>query len=137
MGFADVNFLAVGVATVLAFALGALWYSPLLFAKPWTAGHGYSPDQVKEMQAGMGLTYAISFLCWLVMATALALVAPHFGEGVGAMIHMGVLLWLGFSATVGLTNNRFSGTPFSVWVIDSGYQVGSIVIMAVVLGLWS
>ena len=34
MSLADVNFLAVGIATVLAFALGALWYSPVLFAKP-------------------------------------------------------------------------------------------------------
>ena len=137
MGFEDVNLLAVGVATVLTFALGALWYSPLLFAKPWMAGHGYTPDQVKEMQAGMGPTYAISFLSWLVMATVLALVAPHFGEGVGAMLHMGVLLWLGFSATVGLTNNRFSDKPLSLWLIDAGYQIGSIVIMAVVLGLWT
>ena len=137
MSLADVNFLAVGLATVLAFVLGALWYSPLLFGKRWMAGHGYTPERMKEVQSGMGLTYALSFLCWLVMATVLAMVAPHFGEGIGAMVHMGVLLWFGFSATVGLTNNRFSDKPIIVWVIDAGYQLGSIAIMAVVLGLWN
>ena len=134
--FEDVNVLAVAVGAVLAFALGALWYSPVLFAKPWMAGHGYTADKVKEMQAGMGPAYAVSFLCWLVMATVLASIAPHFGEGVGAMLHTGLLLWLGFSATVGLTNNRFSDKPISVWVIDAGYQVLSVAIMSVVLGLW-
>ena len=78
------------------------------------------------MQAGMGPAYAISFLCWLIMATVLALVAPHFGEGAGATLHMGLLLWFGFSATGGLTNNRFSDKPISVWLIDAGYQVVSV-----------
>ncbi|PYO76509.1 MAG: hypothetical protein DMD63_14300 [Gemmatimonadetes bacterium] len=30
-----VNYLAVLVATVVVFVLGWLWYSPLLFFKPW------------------------------------------------------------------------------------------------------
>ena len=135
--FGDVNFHAVGIAAVLAFALGALWYSAVLFAKPWMAELGYTEERFKEMQAGMGATYAISFLCWLVMATVLASIAPHFGDGVGATLHMGLMLWLGFGTTVALTNNRFSDTPIVVWVIDAGYQVVSVAIMAVVLGLWT
>ena len=135
--FGDINFLAVGIAAVLAFALGALCYSPMLFAKPWMAGVGYTEERFKEMQAGMGPTYAISFLCWLVMATVLASSAPRFGDGVGPTLHIGLMLWLGFGTTVGLTNNRFSDTPIVVWVIDAGYQVVSVAIMAVVLGLWT
>ena len=136
MGFAEVNYLAVGLAAVLSFALGMLWYSPLLFAKPWMAGHGYTEADLKRMQSGMGPTYALSFVCWFVMATVLAVVAGHFGEGVGPTFHVGLHLWLGFSATVGLTNNRFSDKPLSLWAIDAGYQVASIGVMAVVLGLW-
>lgn len=137
MSLAELNFLAVGTATVLTFVLGGLWYSPLLFGKPWMAGHGYTETELREKQAGMGPTYAISFVCWLVMAAVLALVAPHFGDGVLPTLHMGLLLWLGFAATVGLTNNLFSDNPFSLWAIDAGYQVVSIAIMAVVLGLWT
>ena len=136
MGFEDVNILAVGAATVLAFALGALWYSPVLFARPWMAAHGFSDERIKELQTGTSPAHAISFACWLMMATVLALIAPHFGDGIGAILLMGILLSLGFSATTGLTQNRFSGKPVSLWVIDSGYQIASIVIMSVVLGLW-
>lgn len=137
MEFAEVNYLAVGLATVLAFALGMLWYSPVLFAKPWMAGHGYKAEDFEEMEGGMTLTYGISFLCWFVMATVLAAVAPNFGEGVGATLATGLILWLGFSATIGLTNNLFSDKPRIVWVIDAGYQTASVVLMSVVIGLWT
>ncbi len=133
----NVNFLAVGLATVLSFVFGALWYSPLLLAKPWMPAHGYTAEQVKEMQPSMGPTYAIPFICWGLMATTLAMIAPHFGEGFGGTFHIGLMLWLGFSATVGLTNNRFSGKPLNAWLIDAGYQLGSVAIMAAVLGLWT
>ena len=135
MGFEDVNFLAVGVATVPAFVLGALWYSPVLFARPWMAAHGFTEERIKELQSRASLAYATSFACWFVMATVLALVAPHFGDGVRAMLHVGLLLWLGFSATTGLTQNRFSDKPISLWTIDAGYQIASVTIMSVVLGV--
>ena len=136
MGFAEVNYLAVGLAAVLSFALGMLWYSPLLFAKAWMAGQGYTEADLERMQSGMGSTYALSFVCWFVMATILAVIASHFGEGVAPTFHVGPHLWRGFSATVGLTNNRFSDKPLSLWAIDAGYQLASIAVMAVVLGLW-
>lgn len=111
MHLSDVNFLAVGLATILTFGLGALWYSPLLFARAWMAGHGHTQADIQAMQASMGPNYAISFACWLVMATMLAMIAPHFGDGIHTIFGVGLHMWLGFSATVGLTNNRFSNKP--------------------------
>jgi hypothetical protein len=31
----DINWLAVLAAAAASFLLGGLWYSPILFAKPW------------------------------------------------------------------------------------------------------
>lgn len=137
MHFEDVNFLAVAAATVLAFLLGAVWYSPALFARQWMGANGYSEAKMKEMQANVMPSYGVALVCWFAMATTLALVAPHFGDGVGATLHMALLLWAGFAATTGLTGNLFSDKPIRAWVIDAGYQVASLVIMATVLGLWS
>ena len=136
MSFEDVNFLAVGAAAVLAFVLGALWYSPALLGRQWTTAQGFSEAQIKTIRSGATPAYLVSFVCWFVMALVLALVGPHFGEGPGAMLHMGLLLWLGFSATTGLTTTLFPKRSMRVWVIDAGYQVVSVSIMAVVLGLW-
>src|SRR5690242_19710402 len=32
------------VAAVVAFLIGGLWYSPVLFAKQWIAAHGFGPE---------------------------------------------------------------------------------------------
>jgi hypothetical protein len=40
----DLNWLAIIVATVVVFIGGALWYSPLLFVKPWMRLTGVTDD---------------------------------------------------------------------------------------------
>jgi hypothetical protein len=60
MYFMDVNLWAVLVSGLATMAVGFLWYSPLLFAKPWVVLMGYDPnDQAKmaEMRKGAGLSY--------------------------------------------------------------------------------
>lgn len=34
------------VSAVAAFAVGAVWYSPLLFAKQWMQVHGHTPEKL-------------------------------------------------------------------------------------------
>ena len=52
------------------------------------------------------------------------------------MVHMVLLFWLGLAATTGLITNRFSGKLIQLLAIGIGYQAASLIIMAVVLGLW-
>jgi hypothetical protein len=42
----DVNVWAVLAATASSFVLGGLWYSPLLFGRPWNRANG-SPETVR------------------------------------------------------------------------------------------
>ena len=42
--FADVNWLAVGVSTIISFILGGLWYSPKMFGTKWAKGVGVNVD---------------------------------------------------------------------------------------------
>ncbi len=44
----EVSYLAVIVAALSAFLLGGLWYSPLLFAKPWMAAAGITEEQTRQ-----------------------------------------------------------------------------------------
>src|SRR2546430_4650744 len=78
MPTANVNILAVLVAALATFVLGAVWYSPVLFAKQWMQAHGYTPEQLEAMKRrGVAPAYAVSALCYLVMAYALALLASY------------------------------------------------------------
>ena len=138
MPMTHVNALAVLVAAVLTMVLGAVWYSPVLFAKQWMAAQGYTPEALEQMKRkGMIRGYAVSFLCYLVMAYVVALFASYmqatsFAQG----LWLGFLVWLGFAATIGLTGNIFSQKPIAAWVIDAGYQLAYLLIMSVVLTLW-
>jgi hypothetical protein len=50
--------LPILVAALAAFLIGALWYSPVLFAKAWVRANGYTPEKLAAMQANAGRAYA-------------------------------------------------------------------------------
>jgi Protein of unknown function (DUF1761) len=131
------NLLAILVAAVVAFLLGGLWYSPLLFARQWMAAHAHSPEDVARMKADAPRAYGISFVAFLVMAAILQLVLNHLGANnwrSGAL--WAAHLWLGFAVTIGLMANVYSGKRFSVFAIDAGYQLVYLLVMGAILGAW-
>jgi len=40
------------VAALIAFLIGALWYSPVLFAKAWVRANGFTPEKLAAMAPG-------------------------------------------------------------------------------------
>src|SRR5438309_3854329 len=86
----QVSYPAVLVAAIAVFVLGWLWYSPLLFYKPWMRLRGMDPVAAMagaKMPAGklllelvrcLGLAYVIAgFVALLAVGSWLA--AVHFG----------------------------------------------------------
>jgi len=65
------------VAAIASFAIGGLWYSPVLFAKQWVNVHEYSEEQVKEMQKGAGKAYSVSVVCQVLIALAVAVLLSY------------------------------------------------------------
>ena len=75
MHFMGVNLFAVLVSALATMVAGFVWYSPALFARPWTILMGYDPDdkaKLAEMQKSAGPSYAMSLVasilvwrsCW-------------------------------------------------------------------------
>jgi uncharacterized protein DUF1761 len=131
------NYLAILVAAVVAFLLGGLWYSPVLFAKQWMAAHAHSPEDVARMKADAPRAYGISFVAFLVMAAILQMILNHLDAHSwqsGAL--WAAHLWLGFAVTIGLMANVYSGKKFSVFAIDAGYQLVYLLVMGAILGAW-
>ena len=65
MQFYHLNWLAIVVAAISTVIVGFLWYSPLLFAKPWMREMGYDPNdkaKTQEMQKSAGRALR-RFLC--------------------------------------------------------------------------
>jgi uncharacterized protein DUF1761 len=132
-----VNYLAVVVAGVVAFLLGSLWYSPALFARQWMAAHGHTPESAAAMKPRMGKIYAVTFVCMLVTAWVMAVLASRVGVmGVLGGVKLGGITWLGFAATVGLTTHLFSGKALAAYLIDAGYQLVYFILMGVIIAVW-
>jgi hypothetical protein len=137
MPTANVNGLAVLIAAMLTFAIGWAWYSPLLFAKAWMQANAYTPERLETLRKGAMRAYSVSMLCYLVMAYVLALFISYVGATTLAQgLWIGFLAWLGFAATVGLTGAMFTQRPLAAWVIDAGYQLTHLLVMAVILTKW-
>lgn len=139
MPLPHVNYLAVLVAAVVIFILGGLWYSKALFAKRWVALMGKSDEELKSASASsnMPLMFIGAFICGFLIAWTLAIVINHFPPftaGRGAIL--GTLCWLGFAATTSFATALFSMQPKQLWLINSGYNLVSLVIAGLILAVW-
>lgn len=135
MPVADVNLVFVVVAAAANMVLGALWYSPILFAKQWTALTGKT-----DMTPGEGavIGYVVAAIASLITAYVLA----HFLDYTQADTWMeGVVtafwIWVGFVFTSFVTQYMFEGRRKQLLAINSGYVLVGLVIMSVILTLWS
>ena len=126
------NVPAVLAAALLTFALGGLWYSPLLFAKAWMKECGLTEEQTRR--APMARTFGLSALASLVMAFNLAaFIGPKgmaFGLFAGAATGIG---WVAMSLGV---IYLFEQRSLKLWLINSGYQVLAYTLMGGLIGLW-
>jgi len=132
-----INFLSCAVAAIAAFVIGGVWYSPVLFAKPWMAAHGYTAESAAEMRKTAPRAYGVSVVCFFVMAIVLAILIRHLGITTSfGGAHLGALCWFGFAATIGLTATMYSKAPLALYFIDAGYQFVYMAVMGAILGAW-
>ncbi len=138
----SINYLAILVAAIAAMVVGFLWYSPMLFGKVWARLKGYTEESFKAEQKKMGKLYGLSFLATLLMAYMLshvmALSNAFYGYG---MLQDGLtsafFMWLGFVMPIQFTSQMFGEKKWILFFIDTGYQLVSLVIMAVVIKLFN
>ncbi len=132
----NISLLAVLIAAILGFGLGALWYSPRLFGSQWAAALGMSAEEL-EAEFSPARTYGTRFVTILIAAYILARILVHTqATSLVAGIETGFLIWLGFVATFTLEAVLFEKRPFKVYLINSGYYLVGLIVMGALLGLW-
>ena len=141
MIFMHVNVWAVLAAAVASMVIGFLWYSPLLFAKPWMVAMGYDPEdkaRIAAMQKSAGPKYLVSFLASLLGAFVLGKIVFHVVVWTSYQgMKVGFVIWLGFVMTVQLTDKLFADRPWNLFLINTGYQLASCLAMGAILGRWA
>jgi hypothetical protein len=132
MTFTGINYLAVIIAALAGFGLGAIWYRVL--AKPWMMAAGKT-EADKPQGAAQVVPFAIAIVALLVMAWMLAGLMGHLGQVTirGGMI-TGFFVWLGFVITTMGVNHAFSGAKPMLTLIDGGYWLAVLLIQGAVIG---
>jgi hypothetical protein len=129
MAFAGMNYLAILIAAMAAFAWGAAYYMTL--SKQWLAAVG-------RVEPNKSATpFVISFVALIVMAFVLSGAIGHLGPGnvtVKNGIISGLILWAGFIATTVFVNNAYPGRKYLLSVIDSIHWLGVVVIQGAIIG---
>lgn len=130
----SVSWWSVIIATVLYFVLGALWYSPVLFAKPWMNAMGMT----EEPEGADPLLFFYSFVLQFVGVLSLALFIEAIGitsAATGAQI--GFYAAAGFLFSLAGTTGLFSETPLKLHFINYGYHVVGLTLAGLILGAWA
>lgn len=135
-----VNLYAVLVCALVDMVAGFVWYSPALFAKPWTILMGYDPNdkaKMDEMRKSAGASYGMSTVASILAAIVLGkiIAVANVATALGGM-EIGLAIWLGIVTTVQLTGALFSRQPFKLYLINTGYQAVCYVAMGAILGGW-
>jgi hypothetical protein len=136
--FSEINWLAVVVAAVVAFLVGGVWYQAL-FGKLWLKLHGYTPEQELAMKTlrPPPLFFGGMIVSYFVLALMLALLISAMPEKTalgGAAL--GVLVWLGPAAAIGMTGWLASDKALGIYLIDIGCELVYLVLMGLILGGW-
>lgn len=133
--FANINWLAVLVASIAYFALGALWYS-FLFQKQWVAGHKIDMNDPAARE-GVAVTMISSYLLMFIATIGLAILIERLNLYLlPSAIKLGLLTGIAFSATAISINYLYLKKQMQLHLIDGGYHIAGQVIAALILCLW-
>lgn len=122
------NFIAIVVATIVQFILGAIWYGPL-FSKLWGKIHGFDKlpkETQKKMMKAMGPFYGLQALVTLVTTFVLALFIVYLP--LWNAYAMAAFFWIGFVVPTQVSSVVFGGTEPKWMVKKIAVQAGASII---------
>ena len=130
-----INHVAVWVAGIVQFLLGAGWYT--LLGPVWMTGIGKTEAQLAAEHGRSPLPYVIALGAALVIAYALAWLLPKLGKPTaGSGAKAGATLALALIGSTLATNYGFEARPLSLWLINVGYMVIGMTLMGAIVGHW-
>lgn len=135
----EIDYIAIGVATVLQFVAAAVWYTGI-FGKLWGKMHGFEnvpPEEQKVMQKKMMPFLALQLVLTLVTTFVFALFVTGLSTLSWNVYGIAGFVWLGFVVPTQASAVIFGGTP-PQWVVKkiavmSGSSLAGLMIAAAVL----
>ena len=128
----EINYLAIGVAVVVAFVASTAWYT--VFGAERDRLLGTEGDTSERPPVWMMLVELVrSFVVAYVLAVlfGLAGVAGFFGA-----VGLGLLMWVGFPVVLLVGSVIWDRVPFKLAAIHAGDWLVKLLLIAIIVGLW-
>jgi hypothetical protein len=128
-----INHLAVFVCAVMSLVIGGIWWSPLLFARPWQAANGFTDEQLAKMNPvrTFGITLLLAWIMSYNLAFFLGASGTTWQWGVAAGLLTAV--WVaGMFIIIALFEQR----SLKYIAINCGYVIVYFTVIGFILGIW-
>jgi hypothetical protein len=118
------------------FALGAIWYSKILFAPKWLKLTGINP-KATDATKGMGAIMFASFILMFITALGIEILRSRL-EITGWMsgIKVGLVTGLFFGATAISISYLYEKRPSGLHLINGCYTIAGNIIAALIICCW-
>ena len=135
---AQLNWVAVIVGTVVYFTIGEVWFTPILFGRPWQRSIGWDPSRTAPQMNPV--TYAVPAVLYLLASIATGMLAAATGSTTfGSGIVLGLVVAVGYALVVIANDAVFDPNkpePVTWFVITGGYNLVGLLIVAVLVSVW-
>ncbi|WP_417414875.1 DUF1761 domain-containing protein [Hoeflea sp.] len=134
MNFAGMNYLAILVAAIVAFVIGAIYYSTL--TKSWMKAARLDPAGPKPAMAPLMIT---TFILELGLAFVTAGIIGHLGAGQVTLsngIISGLFIWAGIIFTTMTINQRYQNFGWDLTLIDGLHWLLVMIGIGATIGLF-
>ncbi|WP_296631495.1 DUF1761 domain-containing protein [Rhodoluna sp.] len=149
MDISNINWLAVFVASLSSFAIGAIWFGPKTFYPTWIKAQGREvPTERIEMSGGeTALMFGGTYVAALVQVATLAIII-ELARAASITVDWSTGAVIGFAFSVGLgafgsLSHRMFGQAdhkvyrsIKVWLIEVGQDVLAVTVAGIILGAW-
>ncbi len=127
----ELNWLAVIVAALAYWILGAIWFSPPLFRKQWQEATG------KDMSMPEPKQIVGNLLLWFIAALGMAMIANRIGadDALDGTV-LGFVASFGFIGTNRINEGLYMGTDKKLMMVNAPYTLLGFVIMGIILSTW-
>jgi len=129
-----INHLAVFVCAILNLALGALWYSPVLFYKSWLSETKLTEEQLAKQNPAK--TYGLAFLFSLIISYNLAFFLGDSATDAVWGATAGFLAGFGWSTLIFAIIALFEQKSWKYIFINGGFITVYFTLIGFILGIW-
>jgi hypothetical protein len=132
----QINWLAVLVAAVAYFMLGAIWYSKALFGPKWASLVGLNMNDPNKSK-GLAKMMVGTFILIAVACTGIALLVYRMDLFVfSSALRLGAITGICFATTAVSISFIYESRPTALYFIDCGYHLVGHLVAAIILVMW-